>query len=107
MADLPDWVQALELGGKVQYDEPPDTIRLRGSHVDDMQGALQLSIVLEEGYYQEGYIISRVRGGTEHSRGGHRFTWQVLWITEEVAERRYQEKQATRMSRYAQEEEAR
>ena len=106
MADLPEWVKELGLGGKVQYDEPPDMIRLRGSHVDSMQGALQLAIVLEEGHYRGGYVLSRVRGGVEHSRGGNRFTWQVLWITEEEAARRYQEKQATRMSRYAQEEEA-
>ena len=101
MADLPEWVKALNLKSKIKYDEPPGMVFLQGSSAGIAEGRLDLSSVLSEGW-APGYRLSRVSGGVEHSRG-HRFTWRVTWITAEEAERRYQEKQAARMSRFANE----
>jgi hypothetical protein len=114
MTELPEWVKELGLKGRIQYDEPLDLsrpvattlIRLRGSHPHTATGACALADVLDlaDDYMPEGYRLSHVSGGVEHARG-HRFTWLVTWIKNEVAERRYQDKQAARMSRFTHNEE--
>jgi len=107
VADLPEWVQELNLSGRIKYDERGPAIRLQGSDQDAAAGAHALADVLDlaSDYMPDGYRISLVRGHTEHKRG-LRFSWFVTWITDAEAERRYQEKQAKqakqakRMSRY-------
>jgi len=104
MTDLPEWVKALQLEGRVRYDEFSSTIRLKGSNSFCHKGASDLATVLDQAA-PPGYRISKVSGAVEHERG-HRFTWTVIWLNAEEAERRYQDKQAARLSRFNHEETA-
>jgi len=99
MTDLPEWVKSLQLEGKIQYKKRESgVICLKGSHPGVYEGRWDLTRVLQDGR-PPGHSLAKVTGVVEHSRG-HRFTWQVLWVTSVEAERRYQEKQAKRMSRF-------
>lgn len=92
MTDLPEWVKALRLKSPRYGERESGVIYLKGS------GTLDLGCLLVAPW-PPGYRLAKVNGTVEHKRGD-RFTWQVLWVKEEVAERRYQDKQAALLSRY-------
>lgn len=104
MTDLPEWVKALKLKSSIQYDvRESGVICLKGSHRMSSHGAWDLGFTLASPG-PPGHCLANVKGAVEHKRGD-RFTWQVLWIKNEVAERRYQDKQASRLSRFTHNEE--
>ena len=100
MTDFPDWM--LKDLTNPHIDTPGPRIRLRGQASNPTVALEDFRDVLEHSD-PPGYVLSYANLEAEHSRG-KRLTWQVVWLREEVAERRYQEKQAALMSRFTQEE---
>ena len=99
--DLPDWLPFDLSNAKLETVGP--RLKLRG-HASDPDCALHdYRSVLMFGR-PPGYVLSRASIEAEHARG-KRLCWEVVWLREEVAERRYEEKQAKRMSRFIHEEE--
>ena len=95
MADLPSWLPQDLSNAKLETIGP--RLKLTGQNADpDVSLGEFLDVVW---ILPPGYVLSRARIDAEHARG-KRLTWEVVWLKAEVAERRYQEKQATRMSRY-------
>lgn len=94
--DLPDWLPSDLSNAKLETIGPRLKLTGHAAHphiaVEDFQDVLERS-------YPPGYILSRASIEAEHSRG-KRLRWEVVWLKEEVAARRYAEKQAIRMSRY-------
>ena len=96
MTDLPSWLPDYLSNPKLNTIGP--RFKLRGSCADPMTARSDFTAVILF-YWPPGYILSRASIEAEHSRGG-RLCWEVVWLKEEVAERRYQDKQAARMSRF-------
>ena len=96
MTDLPTWLQAGLTNPKVETIGP--RIRLRG-HSPYPNEALEdfYDVLACDG--PPGFVLSRASIEAEHARG-KRLNWEVVWLREEVAERRYEERQATRLSRF-------
>ena len=100
MSSLPVWLPRDLSNPKFEVLGPRFRLKGHANHpdiaVEDFQDVLEHSD-------PPGYILSRANIEAEHSRGG-RLCWEVVWLKAEVAERRYQEKQAARLSRFNQEE---
>ena len=100
MTDLPDWMLKDLTNPKLETVGP--RIKLRGRAANSAVAMEDYLDVLEHSD-PPGYTLSRASIEAEHSRGG-RLCWEVVWLKAEVAERRYQEKQAARLSRFTREE---
>ncbi len=98
--DLPDWVPQGLGGVKIETIGP--RLKLTGRHSDPTKALLDFTWSAE--LIPPGFVLSRASIEAEHARG-KRLCWEVVWLREEVAQRRYDEKQAKRMSRYIHEEE--
>ena len=96
MTDLPGWLPLDLSNAKLETIGP--RLRLRG-HAADPGNALHdyRSVLLFAD--PPGYVLSRASVEAEHARG-KRLSWEVVWLREEVATRRYEEKQAMRLSRF-------
>lgn len=91
MTDLPDWLLKGLSNPKLETVGP--RLRLRGHDADPkvaLGDLLQMARVVPPGY-----VLSRASIEAAHARGKRLF-WEVVWLKEEVAERRYQERQAAR-----------
>lgn len=99
--DLPDWMLKGLTCPKLETIGP--RIKLRGHSPNSAVAMEDFQDVLEHSD-PPGYVLSRASIESEHARG-KRLCWEVVWLREEVAQRRYDEKQAKRMSRFAHEEE--
>lgn len=100
MTDLPDWLPQDLINAKLDTIGP--RLRLRGHAADPDNALHNYRSVLLFGC-PPGYVLSRASIEAEHARG-KRLCWEVVWLKEEVAERRYQERQNTRLSRFNHEE---
>lgn len=103
MTDLPDWPKWLPTDlshPKLEYLGP--RIKLTGKDADpDVALTDYLDVV--DLSCPPGFVLSRASIEAEHARG-KRLCWEVVWLKAEVAERRYEAKQATRMSRFINQE---
>ena len=100
MNSLPEWLPRDLSNPKLETIGP--RFRLRGSATDPNVAAGDFADVATM-FCPPGYILSRAQIEAEHARG-KRLCWEVVWLREEVAERRYQDKQAARLSRFNLEE---
>lgn len=99
--DLPDWLPKDLSHAKLETLGP--RLKLTGKHADPDMAVGDFSDVVMH-FWPPGYVLSRASIEAEHARG-KRLCWEVVWLREEVAQRRYDEKQSKRMSRYIHEEE--
>ena len=90
--DLPDWLPKNLLNAKLETVGP--RIKLRG-HASDPDIAVEEYREVLDCLDPPGYILSRASIDADHGRG-KRLCWEVVWLREEVAERRYQAKQLSR-----------
>ena len=88
MTDLPKWLPEGLDSAKLETIGP--RLKLTGRDANPMS-ALEDFMVVVDFADPPGYILSRASIEAEHSRGG-RLCWEVVWLKEEVAERRYQDK---------------
>ncbi len=91
--DLPDWLPGGLANPTLETIGP--RIRLRGKEADPCV-ALDDFLEVVGGEDPPGYVLSRASIEAEHARG-KRLCWEVVWLREEVAQRRYDEKQSKRM----------
>jgi len=96
MTDLPEWLQKGLTNPKCETIGP--RIRLRG-HSPNQAVSMEDFLDVLEGIDPPGYVLSKACIKAEHARG-RRLCWEVVWLLETEANRRYQDKQAARMSRY-------
>lgn len=97
---LPDWLPQDLSHAKFEIIGP--RFKLTGSDNNPGIAIMDFTEVLDTND-PPGYILSRARIDAEHARGS-RLTWEVVWLREVVAQRRYEERQATRMSRFNKED---
>ena len=97
---LPDWLPKDLSHAKLETIGPRLKLRGAASNPDvaltDYQDVLEL-------FNPPGFVLSRASIEAEHARG-KRLCWEVVWLREEVAERRYQQSQEKLMSRFAHKE---
>lgn len=97
---LPDWLPHDLNNAKLETVGP--RIKLRGHDAEPDRALHNYRSVLLFGR-PPGYVLSRSSIEAEHGRG-KRLCWEVVWLREEVAERRYKQSQEKLMSRFAHEE---
>lgn len=96
MSDLPDWLPKDLSHAKLETTGP--RLRLRGRDADPVVALEDYLDVLEHAK-PPGYVLSRAQIEAEHKRG-KRLNWEIVWLREYVAERRYEEGQAELLSRF-------
>jgi len=94
MSEIPDWLPAVS---NPKYDEPDGFLRYRGGSSDPDTALDDLVEVLCT-LPPEGYRFSHISGGGEPKRG-RRITWLVAWISDELAEQKYQKARLSRFQR--------
>lgn len=101
MDQLPSWLPSDLSNAKLETVGP--RLKLTG-HAASPSTSVEDYLDVIEHSDPPGYILSRASIEGEHARG-KRLCWEVVWLKAEVAERRYQDKQAARMSRFTHNEE--
>ena len=94
---LPDWVP-FGMIKDVKLETIGPRLKLRGKHADEEVARHDFTYVIDH-TTPPGYVLSRASIEAEHARG-KRLCWEVVWLREEVAERRYQQSQEKLMSRF-------
>jgi len=96
MTGLPSWLPEDLSHAKLETIGP--RLRLRGRDADPIV-ALQDYLDVLDHSQPEGYVLSRASIEAEHARGD-RLQWEIVWLKQFVAQRRREEKQAARLSRF-------